>query len=161
MMKTLAIDASSKSTGIAIFQDTQMIHYECVTASSNDAFKRIQKMVNKIRELYDQYKPTHIIMEDVLPEDVKHNQNVYKILIYLQAAIVLQLDKSQATVDLTTASHWRKVCGIKTGRGIKREALKKASQQLVKATYNIQVNDDISDAVCLGMAYIKQNRSAF
>ena len=50
---------------------------------------------------------------------------------------------------------------MKTGRGIKRENLKKASIELVKNTFNMQVNDDVSDAICIGMAYIKQNRSAF
>jgi len=53
------------------------------------------------------------------------------------------------------SSHWRKICGIRTGRGVRRDTLKKASQDLVKNTYNIEVNDDESDAICLGMAYIK------
>jgi Asp/Glu/hydantoin racemase len=59
------------------------------------------------------------------------------------------------------ASHWRAVCGIKTGKGIKREALKQASRNLVKQIYNADVNDDISDAICLGMAYLAEHKSAF
>lgn len=161
MMTTLALDASTKNTGVAIFEDTKLIHYECISASSADSLNRIDKMVQKVRQLYNQYKPTHVVMEEVLPQDVKHNQTVYKALIYLQAAIVLELHKSKAKVDFTVASHWRSICGIRTGRGVKRQTLKKASQTLVKNTYNIDVNDDISDAVCIGMAYIKQNRSAF
>ena len=51
--------------------------------------------------------------------------------------------------------------GIHTGRGIKREALKAAAQKLVKNIYNIDVNDDISDAICIGIAYINEHRSAF
>lgn len=94
-------------------------------------------------------------MEDILPEDVKHNQTVFKALIYLQAAIVLELHKSKSTVNLCTASHWRSQVGIHTGRGIKRESLKQASQKIVKSIYNIEVNDDISDAICIGIAYIK------
>ena len=45
--------------------------------------------------------------------------------------------------------------GIHTGKGIKRDELKKKSQFLVKNIYNIDVNDDISDAICIGIAYIK------
>ena len=161
MIKTLAIDASSKSTGVAIFQDSKLIHYECITATSSDTYKRIETMVQKLRQLYDQYQPVNIIMEQVLPQDVKHNQNVYKTLIYLQAAIVLELHKSNAKIDFSTASHWRSVCGIRTGAGIKRDTLKAASQSLVKSVYNIDVNDDISDAICLGMAYIIQHKNAF
>ena len=35
-MKVLAIDASTKSTGVALFDDTKLIKYTCLTASSND-----------------------------------------------------------------------------------------------------------------------------
>ena len=38
---------------------------------------------------------------------------------------------------------------------MKRENLKAASQRLIKMIYNMNVNDDISDAICLGIAYIK------
>ena len=160
-MITLAIDGSTKSTGIAIFNQGKLIHYECITASAYDVNKRIEKMINRIRQLYDQYKPTDIVMQDVLPQDVKHNQNIFKALIYLQAGIVLQLHKSGANAILYTASHWRAQVGIKTGPGIKRQKLKQASQKLVKSIYNIDINDDVSDAICLGIAYIKQHKSAF
>lgn len=94
-------------------------------------------------------------MEDILPSDVGNNQKIYKALIYLQAAIVLMFHKNKINVDFYVASHWRSVCGIKTGRGVKRDTLKQASIKLVKATYNIDVNDDIADAICMGIAYIK------
>ena len=58
-------------------------------------------------------------------------------------------------MNLYTASHWRSQVGIKIGRGIKRDQLKTASKKIVKAIYNIDVNDDISDSICLGIAYIK------
>lgn len=160
-MKTLAIDASSKSSGIAIFEEGKLIHYECIIKTSTDSLKRIEEMVKRIRQVYDQFQPTNIIMQDILPQDVKHNQNVYKVLIYLQAAIVLSLHQAGAVVQFTTASHWRSICGIKTGPGIKRDSLKLASKHLVKNIYNIDVNDDISDAICIGMAYVIQHRSAF
>ena len=160
-MKTLAIDASSKSSGIAIFEEGKLIHYECINKTSTDSLKRIEEMAKRIRQVYDQFQPTNIIMQDILPQDVKHNQNVYKVLIYLQAAVVLSLHQAGAVVQFTTASHWRSICGIKTGPGIKRDSLKLASKHLVKNIYNIDVNDDISDAICIGMAYIIQHRSAF
>ena len=136
-MRVLAIDASSKSTGIAIFQDTKLIHYECISSSKPDVYERIQIMKDRILHLYEIYRPTNIVMQDVLPEDVKHNQQVFKVLIYLQAAIVLSLN-------------WQY-----------RETLKKASIQLIKKEYQINVNDDISDAICLGRAYVLQHGSAF
>lgn len=161
MIKTLAIDASSKSTGIAIFTDSTLVYYECLKETSDDTYKRIENMAQRIGQIYDKYEPENVIMEQVLPQDVKHNQKIYKVLMYLQAAIVLELHKRKAKVEFSVASHWRSICGIRTGAGIRRDTLKKASQTLVKSVYNIDVNDDISDAVCLGMAYIIQHKSAF
>lgn len=161
-MITMAIDASTHSSGLAIFKNNQLIHYQCIQAHDNKSFIRIQKMVKRIKQLYQQYKPTDIVIQDVLPQDVKNNQQVFKTLIYLQAAIVLQLNKLGAlNIDLVVASHWRAQCGIKTGRGIKRQQLKKASIKLIKQIYNIDVNDDISDAICIGIAYISEHKSAF
>lgn len=160
-MKVLSIDASTKATGIAIFNNSHLIHYECITANQTDQLKRIKIMINRIQQVIKKFNPTDVIIQDVLPEDVKHNQNVFKALIYLQAGIALKLHQFGLKMNLYTASHWRSQIGIKIGRGIKRDQLKTASKKIVKAIYNIDVNDDISDSICLGIAYIKQHKSAF
>ena len=54
-MKIMSLDASSKSTGVAIFDDNKLIHYECITATSTDTIKRIQKMTDGINELLNKY----------------------------------------------------------------------------------------------------------
>lgn len=156
-MKTLAIDASTKSSGIAIFQQGKLIHYECLIQNDRNVYKRIENMSNKIVEICKKYKPTNIVMEEVLPQDVRQNQSVYKSLIYLQGETVTKLGILGYKVDLCVVGHWRRICGIHTGPGIRREVLKANSQRLVKMIYNINVNDDISDAICLGIAYIKEN----
>ena len=159
-LKVLAIDGSTTSSGIAIFDNLELIHYECIS-TSGDTLTRIQKTVKRIRQLYDLYNPTDVIMQEVLPEDVRHNQVTYKALMYLQAGIALELNKSRQKMQFYIPGTWRKICGIKTGRGVKRQTLKAASQELVKKKYNIEVNDDISDAICIGNAYVEQHRSAF
>lgn len=160
-MTILSIDASTKSSGCAIFEENKLIHYECITASGSDKFKRIQKMNNRIKELVNQYHPIVAVMEDVMPQDVKHNQAVYKALIYLQAIIVMTLYDLGIETTLYTASHWRSVVGIHTGRGIKRDELKQVSINLVKQKYNITVNDDQADGINIGLAYYMQNATAF
>lgn len=160
-MKTLAIDASTKSTGIAIFQQGKLIHYECLKQNDANVYKRIKNMSNKICNICKIYTPTDIVIEDVLPQDVRRSQATYKALIYLQAEIMMKLNQIGYKATLYVSGHWRKLCGIQTGPGIRRETLKANSQRLVKMIYNMDVNDDISDAICLGIAYIKQHKSAF
>ena len=152
-MITMAIDASSKSTGIAIFKDKELVAHHLIAAAGQDPLARIKKMVSEIEILYKAWNVTNVIMEDVIPEDVRHNQNVFKVLHYLQAAVVLMLHGYEQKVEFYVSSEWRKKCGIRTGRGITRDMVKAADIKFVKDKYNLDVNDDIADAICIGYAY--------
>lgn len=50
-MITLALDISTHATGVAIFQEKELIYYECIFASSNNVFNRIDKIRDRIEEL--------------------------------------------------------------------------------------------------------------
>ena len=155
-MYLLAIDASTKASGVAVFNGNKLETYKCIQCNESNVLDRIDFMMEQIQDVYLHFIPEIIVMQDVLPEEVGHNQNVYKALIYLQAVLVSMFHKYNRQVKLVTASHWRKQCGIKTGRGITRDQLKRSSKNLIKGIYNIDVNDDISDAICIGLAEIKQ-----
>ena len=45
-MYLLALDCSTKATGYAIFKDKELLASGVITASSNDLYKRIHKMVD-------------------------------------------------------------------------------------------------------------------
>ena len=153
-MITLAVDASTKSTGIAIFDGQELKHYDCITASSTDLFKRIHKMQDEIEKIIKNYKIEKIVMEDVIPEDVHGNQNVFKALTYLQGYLIEVFNRNKIPYELVVASHWRKLCGIKTGSGVRRESLKPKDIAFVKNQFGISVNDDIADAICIGFAAV-------
>jgi Holliday junction resolvasome RuvABC endonuclease subunit len=153
----LTIDASTKSTGWAIFEDTQLTNYGVITATSSNLYKRIDKMITEIDKLVEQYQPTDIVIEEVLPADVRNNNNVFKALIYLQGFICHTLDKYKIIPTFIVASHWRRLCGIKTGSSIKRESLKSKDIAFVKKEYGIDVNDDIADAICIGYATLHEH----
>lgn len=150
----LAIDASTKSTGYAIFKDKELIGHGVITASSPNLFKRLKRMSSVLEELVKKYNPDKVYLEEVLPDDVRHNQTVYKALVYLQGYIRGMLDNYKLDAELIVASSWRKKCGIKTGAGIRREPLKLKDIAFVKSKYNISVGDDEADAICIGHAMI-------
>ncbi len=152
----LSIDASTKSTGYAIFTNKKLTTYGVILASSSNLYKRIDKITEELEKIVKKYNPTKVVLEEVLPADVRNNNNVFKALIYLQGFICYTLDKYKLTPKLVAASHWRKVCGIKTGAGYKRESLKPKDIAFVKKTYNLDVNDDIADAICIGYAEIHE-----
>lgn len=156
-MRILAIDASTKSTGIALFEDLELKHYDCWTASSNDLVKRISAIIDKLDNYLNSFEVDKIVLEEVRPEDKGQQANIktHKALMYLQAAIVFLIHERHPSIDIEYVypSEWRKVCGIQTGRGIRRESLKPKDIAFVKSAYGINVNDDIADAIGIGHAY--------
>lgn len=157
-MKILAIDASTKSSGVAIYEGTNLILYNCITSSSTDLFKRIHKMVDEIQLLVQEYKIEKIILEEVRPDEIGSRSNLatHKALMYLQGAICMMLHDyyPKVTVEYLYPSEWRKCCKIKTGRGVVRETVKQRDIRFVEETFGIKVNDDIADAIGLGYAFL-------
>ena len=156
-MITIAIDASTKSTGVAVFNDKELVQVENFVNSNKSVLKRIKYMTDQIEYLYrewETYNEIQIIMEQVIPDNLNdakwtRNQATFKALFYLQAAIVLMFDHYNKEVELVGASTWRKWCGIKQG-GVNRETLKSRDMEFAKGHYGDVPNDDVADAICIG-----------
>ena len=157
-MRILSLDASTKSTGFAIFNETKLETYGCLTASSTDLVKRISKIITELEQVLSQNTIDKIILEEVRPEQGLQNLKTHKALMYLQAAIVFLVHERFNTIEIEYVypNEWRKACGIKTGSGVRRETLKPKDIQFVKDNYNIIVNDDIADAIGIGHAYVNK-----
>ena len=157
----LALDLSTKSSGVAVFDGTKLIHHECITASSTDVIKRIQKIIKELSlNILNKYPIETVIVEEVRPESMNgvSNLRTHKVLMWLQAALEFLLHEQypKTKVEYVYPSEWRKACGIHTGRGIKRGSLKDADVAFVEQTYGIHVNDDEADAIGIGYAYVNQ-----
>ena len=160
-MFILSIDASTKATGWAIFNDHELVDYGMVTATSTDLIKRLHKITNDLKPIIEKYDIKKVILEEVRPEMGTQNIKTHRALMWLQGALTTMLhdDYNFSLDDIVYLypSEWRKVCGIKTGSGVRRESLKPKDIAFVKQTYNIDVNDDIADAIGIGYAYAKTN----
>lgn len=155
-MYLLALDASTKATGFAVFKDKDLLVCNCITASSTDLYKRIHKMVDSILTIVEQMGINQIVMEEVIPDHSK-NTNTFHALMYLQALIHIEMhDKHpEVQIDMIYPSSWRSVCGIEDGRGSKREQKKQKDIAFANTTYGLSLtNDDTADAVCIGYAYL-------
>lgn len=157
-MKIMAIDASTKSSGIAVFNDMKLESYDCLTASSTDLIKRINKIITELERILTKEQVDKIILEEVRPETGLQNIKTHKALMYLQAAITFLIHERFKTIEIEYVypNEWRKLCGIKTGAGVRRESLKQADIKFVQQNYGISVNDDISDAIGIGHAYVNK-----
>ena len=154
IMIILALDLSTKSSGYAIFNNQELIKHGYITAGSSNLYHRIHKMTDEIKTIAEENKVEKAVIEDVIPDDVKGNQKVFKALMYLQGFITDVLDSLNIPFIFYTASEWRKKCKIHTGRGVLRESLKPKDIEFVQNQFGIKVNDDEADAICLGFAEV-------
>lgn len=161
-MKVLAIDASTKSSGLALFEDKNLIDYHCITASSSDLIKRIKKIIMELDAYLQKHQVDKIVLEEVRPDkNITQSLKTHRALMWLQAAINFLVHENypKVTIDYTYPSEWRSACGIKNGRGVVRASAKELDIQFVKDTYGITVNDDIADAIGIGHAFVNHLES--
>lgn len=156
-MRIMTIDASTKQSGIAIGTESELQFHGYVAATSKDVVARIIKMRDQISKLIEEYNINKIVMEQVRPQVNSHTN---KVLMWLQAAVVIAAYEVNPKIEcqFIGASEWRAAIKIKQGRGIKRDELKPRDIQYVQNKYNIKVNDDQADAICIFDAYwVKDN----
>lgn len=159
-MKVLALDASTTSTGLALFEDGQLVDYKLLPATGSDPMARIKKICKQLKDyMEDKYIDT-IVLEEVRGGDTAKNMHVQKVLMYLQAAIAFTIyDNFPTKMEFLYPSEWRAVCHIKQGRGVKRTELKKEDIDFINKKFNLSLkSDDIADAIGIGYAYIMKNK---
>lgn len=166
MDRILALDASSKSTGYACYDNDNKLVYGVITASSTSLEKRISIMRDGILDLVKKYNINIIILEEVRPDNI--NLNVTKALTWLQGCIAVALYEFNKKIEIKFIgpSSWRAILGIQ-GFRIKREEQKKKDIEYANKEYNLTLNssqDDEADALCILKAspqILNAKKSAF
>jgi Holliday junction resolvasome RuvABC endonuclease subunit len=155
-MSILALDLSSKATGYAIAKNGEMVGHGVITSSSKDVVKRIYIMRDTIRQLIQDNGVRTVVVEEVRPDG--SNPQIYKVLSWLQAAIVFMIYDLDKTIEIKYVypSEWRHKLSLRQGRGVTREEQKKASIAYVQSKFCITVSDDEADAICLLQSQIRK-----
>ena len=162
MSNILALDQSSRITGWAVFQDDKLIDFNkfnAETAVGPDLPKRLQFIKNKVQELVNKYEIDEVVLEDIqMQSNVANNVQTFKTLAEVIGVISEYLQEENLPQTIVLASSWKSDLGIK---GRDRAAQKRAAQQYVVDTYAQKPTQDECDAICIGLSYIKNTKSAF
>ena len=155
-MLVAGIDASTTATGVAIMQDGELIYYELIAIDSKkekDAYKRVQEMLVRICSILDEYDVAKVYMEKAICKG--GNVDITIKLAYLSGGMYLYCTQNDIVFNNPVPSTWRAVVGIPNGRGILRDTQKKCAIKAVKDTYNIDVGDDVAEAICIARSAFK------
>lgn len=110
-------------------------------------------MSRDIWRFLDVYIPNIVYVEETYSA---RNPKTTKILTRLQGVVYAWCMNNGCDFNTITPSSWRKQLSFKQGKGVKRKKLKEQSIKYVLDKYDLKVNDDIADAICIGDAVLKK-----
>ena len=160
------VDASTTSTGWAIFDDKELKAYGLIKPNGEDWRERIVNQAPQLVEIISKYKPEKIYMEDV-PLKSKYP----KVLVQLgavQGFIYGVTASVHVPITFLVPSEWRSPMGLFDGtrEGTKRAEMKRKSVEKAnelfglnlvwKSACSIKNDDDIADAILVAYSQIKK-----
>ena len=142
-MKVLGLDLSTVSTGYCVIDNNKILTYGVIRPPSNkDFIDRIIFIEKEIKELIKAKSIEYVCIEEL---SSMRSASTTKKLAALQGHIEIQLRKKDILVVTVRPSEWRK----NKIKGRKREELKNNAIKYVKDKYDLIVNDDEADAICI------------
>lgn len=154
-MKFCSIDSSTKKTGMSLFKNGELMESKQVDLADSKLLveERINAMGKSMWQVLDEWKPELIYIEE--PKGEGRNVELVHKLSEVIGIVRAWAIVNDAPIEEVKPSVWRKHVGITQGRK-KREELKADSIALVKEVYDIEVNDDVADSICIGIAMLRR-----
>lgn len=174
-MKILALDQSSTSTGLSLFEDGELIDYWLIKPKSSKradeiyveeldhiisivmpetmystTLLRITAIVDQIEKLIEQFKPDVVYFEEIFVANKVQNISGFRSLSRLQGFIAHCCWKHQTPYVIVEESKWINSLGT-YGRGVGRTERKADIMKKMNDRYGLDITtDDISDAIAIG-----------
>lgn len=147
MSKLLALDQSSKVTGVAIFEDGKLLKYSKIDVDGELPY-RLMIIRNKVKEIIETESITEAAIEDIqMQANVVNNVETYRTLAEVRGVLEELFQELKIPYSIVLAGTWKSKLGI---RGRDRASQKRAAQQYIVDTYGIKPIQDICDAICIG-----------
>lgn len=144
----MGIDMATKKTGIAIIHNGKLQKYKLIDYSPiKDTEERITKMTNEICRLINVTHVSSVWIEDNYSSV---NIRVSKILTLILGGVRHYCVNNGVKFHAVLPTQWRKYFKMNNGHP-KRDELKRRSVEFVKTHFKLDVNDDVSDAICIAL----------
>ena len=111
-MKTLALDLSTKATGVAVFDDDKLIHYERISSTAPDIYDRMIEMCVNVEQIIRDYNIDRAAIEDVPIGEKSVNFDVAHKLCVLQGMILHVFKCNNINFTIMMPSRWRSLIGL-------------------------------------------------
>ena len=158
-MRLLALDQSSRVSGYAIFIDDKLETYGKIELKQDDVGERLVEFRKRVISLIIDYDIDEVAFEDIYMDGHKvDNVSTFKVLAEVFGICDELFTEMEIKNTAVLAGTWKSTLGVK---GKTRPEQKRSAQAYVKNKYNIDVIQDIVDAICIGEHIIKKKNSMF
>lgn len=161
----LSFDASTTSTGYAIFDNGVLVEKGLIRSKKKDVQERILEIYNGCKKIFSRNIYEYVFIEDV-PLSSVVNRRVAENLLLLQGTILSLCMEYGCKFIQMEPNNWRKLSGVKSGR--KRDEQKKAAIEYVNQLYEFNYewidgkhdsntgDSDVCEAILIGIAGINK-----
>lgn len=143
--RVIAFDQATEKFGLSIYEDGKLIFYN-LYVFQGDLSNRLMKIKKLVESVFIKaWEPDFIVFEDI---QYQHGAVLtYKVLAMLIGIIDELCTEYNIPHEIVSPNVWRKYAGT-CGKTRKEE--KMLSIAVVKEKYNINVSDDIAEAILIG-----------
>ena len=120
-----------------------------------DTHERVHEMIKRIHNQIVESKADYVVFEDV---SLQTNVSTLILLAQIQGAIISTCVMNNICYDVYKPTFWRSKLGFKQSRNIKRPELKQQAKDYVYNKYGLTLKEDLCDAICIGEAFIIENK---
>ena len=148
----MGLDSSTKATGVSVYVEGKLHTQELLRANESNSEARMKEMIDQIYESIRYHEPDIIAIET---PTVCRNQQTQRQLVMIFGAIYGFCVDNNIFFKSYRPSEWRKYWRDPV-MPRKRAELKQWAIDKVKNEYNVDVSDDVAEAILIGGAYIKE-----
>lgn len=168
-MIVMGIDASTTSTGIAIFEDKHLVYHTTIKGEGDDWRERLFSQSKPIVEIIDNYHPNQVFMEDV-PLKRAGGMKTLVILGGVQGFIYGIMASHQIPIIFLNPTIWRSDIGIFDGtkEGKTRDKLKEKAVKMANELFDTNLiwngpnskksQDDEAESILIAYSQIKPKK---
>lgn len=154
VIRILALDQATYTSGFAIFDDKNLIKYGIYETKLEDEIARDNSVKTWLLNMINNIEPDYIAFEDIQLQGEKGQSSdgirgvtTYKVLAHLQGILMEAAFEKNIKYYICPPASWRSHCGVK---GKAKADKKKSMQLIVKNLYDISVTNDEADAIGIG-----------
>lgn len=168
-MITMGIDASTTSTGVAIFDGVNLIYHTTIKPKGEDWRDRLFHQGPVLIEIIEKYNPEIVFMEDV-PLKSSGGMKTLVILGGVQGYIAGIMAAHDIQIKFLTPTQWRSTIGMYDGTkaGLKREVLKEKAIIMANKLFGLDLvwagpaskksQDDEAESILIAYSQIKPKK---